>query len=101
MLQNVWQDLRFGVRALARNPAITAIAALSLGLGIGANTAIFSLIDTVLVKALPVHNPQELVLLSDPSSAGVSMGSEGGVRSLFSVQEFHHLRDRQQVFSGM
>jgi predicted permease len=101
MLQNIWQDLRFGVRALLRNPAITAIAALSLALGIGANTAIFSLIDTVLVRSLPVHNPQELVLLSDPSASGVSQGAQGGVRSLFSVQEFQHLRDRQQVFSGM
>jgi predicted permease len=101
MLQNIWQDLRFGVRALARNPAITAIAALSLALGIGANTAIFSLIDTVMLKSLPVRNPQELVLISDPSASGVSQGSQGGVRSLFSFQEFQHLRDRQQVFSGM
>ena len=101
MLQNTWQDLRFGVRALARNPAITAIAALSLALGIGANTAIFSLIDSVLVRSLPVHNPQELILLSDPTASGVSQGSQGGVRSLFSFQEFQHLRDRQQVFSGM
>jgi len=101
MLQNIRQDLRFGVRALARNPAITAIAALSLALGIGANTAIFSLINTVLLRSLPVRDPQELVLISDPSSSGVSQGSQGGVRSLFSFQEFQHLRDRQQVFSGM
>src|ERR1017187_2554225 len=101
MLRNIWQDLRFGVRALARNPVITAIAALSLALGIGANTAIFSLIDTVMLKYLPVRDPQELVLLSDPSASGVSQGSQGGVRSLFSFQEFQHLRDRQQVFSGM
>src|ERR1039458_952982 len=101
MLRNIWQDLRFGVRALARNPVITAIAALSLALGMGANTAIFSLIDTVMLRSLPVRDPQELVLLSDPSSSGVSQGSQGGVRSLFSFQEFQHLRDRQQVFSGM
>jgi hypothetical protein len=101
VFQDVLQDLRFGLRALARNPAVTAIAALSLALGIGANAAIFSLIDTVLVKSLPVHNPQELVLLSDPSAEGVSQGTHGGVRDLFTVQEFQQIRDHQTVFSGM
>src|ERR1017187_3186516 len=60
MLRNIWQDLRFGVRALARNPVITAIAALSLALGIGANTAIFSLIDTVMLRSLPVRDRQQV-----------------------------------------
>ncbi len=77
------------------------IAVLSLGLGIGANTAIFSLIDAVLMKMLPVRNPQELVLLSYPSASGVSSGNSTGVRGLFSVAEFQHLRERQQVFSNM
>jgi len=101
MFENLLQDLRFGARSLRKNPAITAVAALSLALGIGANTAIFSLIDTVLLKMLPVRQPRELALLSDPSAAGVSQGSQGGVRSLFSFQEFEHIRERQQVFQGM
>src|SRR6266849_2742448 len=97
ILENTLQDLRFGARSLGKNPGITAIAALSLALGIGANTAIFSLIDAVLVKMLPVRDPQELVLLSDPTSSGVSSGTQSGVRSLYSYGEYEHIRDRQQV----
>ena len=94
-------DLRFAVRTLVRTPAVTAIAVLSLALGIGANTAIFSLVDTVLLKLLPVRDPQSLVLLTDPDASGVSVGTHGGERQLFSYGEFEHIRDRQQVFDGM
>ena len=99
--ERVLHDLRFAARTLARTPAVTAIAVLSLALGIGANTAIFSLIDTVLLKYLPVHDPQHLVLLSDPNASGVSSGTHGGQRELFSYGEFEHLRDQQAVFDGM
>src|SRR5262245_28107506 len=62
-LERLGQDLRFGLRMLGKNKGFTAIALLSLALGIGANTAIFSLIDTVLIKMLPVKNPEQLVFL--------------------------------------
>ncbi len=101
LLENALKDLRFGARTLARNPGITTVAALSLALGIGANTAIFSLIDTVLVKTLPVRDPQELVLLTDPTASGVSIGSQGPERSNLSYGEYEHIRDAQQVFQGM
>ncbi|MGH9663867.1 MAG: ABC transporter permease [Bryobacteraceae bacterium] len=101
IFDSTWQDFRFGVRTLRNNPGVTLVAIFSLALGIGANTAIFNLIDSVLVKSLPVRDPQRLVLLSDPSSSGVSMGTQSGVRSLFSFDEYRHIRDRQQVFDGM
>lgn len=97
----VRQDLVYGARMLARNPGFTAVAVLSLALGIGANTAIFTLIDSVILRSLPVANPQELVALTDPSSSGVSIGLSRGERSLLSTREFEALRERTPSFSGM
>jgi hypothetical protein len=60
---NIWQDIRFGLRTMRKNPGFTAVVVLTLALGIGANTAIFSLIDAVMFRSLPVSNASELVLL--------------------------------------
>jgi putative ABC transport system permease protein len=98
---NLLKDLRYGVRMLAKNPGFTAVVVLCLALGIGANTAIFTLIDNLLLRRLPVENPEQLVILSDPGSSGVSIGSQGGERSLYSYPEYVHLRNHNQVFSGM
>src|SRR5262249_1326635 len=64
MIADLWQDRRYGARMLRKQKGITAIAILSLALGIGANTAIFSLLDAVVLKTLPVREPQELVLFN-------------------------------------
>jgi predicted permease len=95
------QDIRYGIRMLLKNPGFTAIAVLTLALGIGANTAIFSVLDSVLLRTLPVAHPEQLVLLTDPDSHGSSFGGEGGDRSLLAYSEFQYLRDHNEVFSSI
>src|SRR5690348_11273746 len=72
MLETLMQDVRYGTRMLLKSPGFTAVAILTLALGIGANTAIFSLIDTVMLRMLPVEKPEELVQLAlvDPAEPG-------------------------------
>src|SRR2546421_3964764 len=93
------QDLRYGVRALGKNRGFTTIAVLSLALGIGANTAIFQLLDAVRLRTLPVKAPQELaeVHLSDMK------GMRGGIGRPSSVTYviWEQIRERQQAFSGI
>ncbi|HKW32144.1 MAG TPA: ABC transporter permease [Candidatus Acidoferrum sp.] len=95
IIQVLLQDSRYAVRILGRTPLITAVALLSLGLGIGANTAIFSLIDTVMLRLLPVRQPEELVqiLRSDPSRPGSATSS-------FTNPLWEQVRDHQDPFAG-
>jgi predicted permease len=90
MLDTLRQDSRHAVRALRNDPGFAAVTALSLALGIGANTAIFSLIDAVMLKTLPVSHPEELLQVT----AG---GGDGG--SYFSNPVWEQIRDRQGAFS--
>src|SRR5262249_40323108 len=87
------QDLRFGVRMLLKHRGFTCVAALTLALGIGANTAIFSLIDAVLLKMLPVNNPERLVLL------GRAVGGRTGTQ--FPYRTYRQIRDQNEVLSGL
>ena len=99
--ERLWQDVRYALRVLRKNRGYTLTAVLSLALGIGANTAIFSLIDAIMLKSLPVHNPQELVSLGDPTAVqSVSQGSGGNVR-LFSYPFYKRFRDSNGVFAGL
>jgi predicted permease len=95
------QDIRYTLRGFAANPAFALVAILSLALGIGANTAIFGLWNGVLHSALSVPDPGQLVILTDPASAGIAVGSQTGDRSLLTYAEYELLRDNAGVFSGV
>jgi predicted permease len=97
-----WQDLRYAVRTLSKSPGFLLVAVLSLALGIGANSAIFAVINAVILRALPVANPEQLVLLTDPGAAGTNVETtERGERHMLSYPEFQQLRAHNSVFSGM
>jgi predicted permease len=95
------QDLRFNLRMLRKSPGFTAIAVMTLALGIGANTAIFSVLESVMLRSLPVRHPEELVVLTDPDAHGINFGSQGGTRSSLAYSEFQYLRDHNEVFSSI
>ena len=86
---------------LAKNPGFTAIAVLTLGLGIGANTAIFSLMNQVLLRRLPVQNPGELVVLHDPGPLTGRLSSDGDNTESFSYPMYKGLRDASASVCGM
>jgi predicted permease len=95
LIEELNQDVRYGLRQLRRNPGFTAVAVITLALGIGANTAIFSLINVVLLRTLSVSKPDELMQVQyrDPRWAG-----EG---ASFTNPLWEQLRDRQDIFSGV
>ena len=91
-LESVGADVRYAIRALRASPGFAVVTIVSLGLGIGANTAIFSLINAVVLKTLPVSRPEELVR--------VTMGKSEGA-GVFTNPIWEQIRDRQDMFSGV
>ena len=100
-METFLKDVRYGCRTLLRNPGFTAVAVLSLALGIGANTAVFSFIDTILLRTLPVQNPKELVLLGAGKRRGNSNGPAKGAVEQFSWREYQDIRRNQSAFADI
>ena len=98
---NLLEDLRYSLRGLRRSPMFTIVALLSLALGIGANTAVFSLMDQALLRSLPVKHPEQLVLFSAPGPRRGSVDTSYDDKFTFSHPMYRDFRDRNPVFSGV
>src|SRR5438477_1923488 len=111
LLENLARDIRYGARVLRKTPVFTVIAVLSLAVGIGANTAVFSLLDTVLLRMLPVRNPEQLVVArwgasKDPGlhttwATGGGDGHGGWTRNVFSWPIFTEVRARSRTLGAV
>jgi predicted permease len=98
-LESLLQDAHYGIRAMLRSPVLTTVALISLALGIGANTAIFSLLDAVMLRSLPVKEPSRLVLLGEGQWRGIS--DSFPITELYSYPFYREMQRRNVVFSDV
>src|SRR5215813_10354837 len=99
-LESWLKDIRYALRQFVRTPVFTIVAMASLAVGIGANTAIFSVMNAAMLKALPVRDPQQLVSLTNPNESGTSIGLSRGERGLLTYTEYVSLRDHNTTLSS-
>jgi putative ABC transport system permease protein len=104
LAESLWQDLRFGCRLLLRDPGFTSVAIVTLALGIGANSAIFSVINSVLLRPLPFKEPEQLVAVwrtSFETSSWHVQSRQSATRGVFSYPDFLDFRDQDRLFDQM
>ncbi len=103
MFDGIVKDLRMGFRMLVKEPGFTAVTVLSLALGIGANTAIFTLVDAVMLRMLPVNHPEQLISLrmTDPSERGFARSVDGNSETSFPYPAYLQMRERNSVLSSL
>ena len=94
-METLWQDLKYGARMLAKSPAFTLVAIIALGLGIGANTAIFSVVNTVLIRSLPFRDPDRLVMVWENNR------NRGRDQNVISPANYQDWREQNTVFDSM
>ncbi len=109
-IENLIQDIRFGIRTLCKNPGLAVVAVVTLALGIGANTAIFTLLDAVMLRYLPVREPARLVSFADNPRESMSINEpssptdaifQSGQWTLFSYPMYEHFRDHSRLFEAI
>src|SRR5688572_1025429 len=100
LFQGLWYDIKYGLRQLRLNPGFTLVAVISLALGIGADTAIFQLLDAVRLRSLPVHKPEELAMVRI-ANRNFATGSFQGPFPMNTNAQWERIRNEQQVFSGV
>ncbi|MEK6408960.1 MAG: ABC transporter permease [Acidobacteriota bacterium] len=100
-MHNFLQDIRYGLRVMLKNPGFTIVAVVTLALGLGANTAMFSLADQILLRLLPVEKPEELVVLRSPGPKQGRVSSDGDGAASLSYPLYKELRDKNNVFAGL
>jgi predicted permease len=99
--ESLWNDVRYGFRQILRSPSLSIVAMLSLALGIGANTAIFTVIDDLLLKQLPVHDPRMLVSFGDGSDNGIIASSSPGAYDIFPYDFYRRIAGNRDEFEGI
>ncbi|HKC71129.1 MAG TPA: ABC transporter permease, partial [Terriglobales bacterium] len=100
LFETILQDVRYGLRQLRRSPGFTLVAVLTLALGIGANTAVFTLIDAVMLKSLPVSDPQQLYSLGADDNCCQMTGMQGNF-TIYSYPLYQYLQEHNPQFSQL
>src|SRR5262245_35874608 len=96
MIDSFLRDIRFALRLMRQTPLVSGVAMLSLALGIGANVAIFSLVNALMLKTLPIHEPEALMILNQPPSEAGRQANTS-----FTNPQWEYLRDHQDFFGGV